>query len=90
MVRSGIAVSDSNENELYVGVLNIWKSSDGGDSFTQLNNWGVREPNLHADIHFLKFYNNELYVGSDGGYFKSNDQGNTFTDFTGNMAIGPL
>ena len=84
-----LAVSDSNENELYVGVLNIWKSSDGGDSFTQLNNWGVRdEAYTHADIHFLKFYNNELYVGSDGGYFKSNDQGNTFTDFTGNMAIG--
>jgi photosystem II stability/assembly factor-like uncharacterized protein len=48
-----LAVSDTNENELYVGVLNIWKSSDGGDSFTQLNNWGVRdEAYTHADIHF--------------------------------------
>ena len=84
-----LAVSDTNENELYVGVLNIWKSSDGGDSFTQLNNWGVRdEAYTHADIHFLKFYNNELYVGSDGGFFKSNDQGSTFNDLTGNMAIG--
>ena len=84
-----LAVSDTNENELYVGVLNIWKSSDGGDSFTQLNNWGVRdEAYTHADIHFLKFYGNELYVGSDGGFFKSNDQGSTFNDLTGNMAIG--
>jgi len=84
-----LAVSDTNENELYVGVLNIWKSSDGGDSFTQLNNWGVRdEAYTHADIHFLKFYENELYVGSDGGFFKSNDQGSTFNDLTGNMAIG--
>ena len=84
-----LAVSDTNEDELYVGVLNIWKSNDGGDSFTQLNNWGVRdEAYTHADIHFLKFYNNELYVGSDGGFFKSDDQGSTFNDFTGNMAIG--
>ena len=84
-----LAVSDTNENELYVGVLNIWKSTNGGDSFIQLNNWSQRnEAYTHADIHFLKFYDNELYVGSDGGFFKSSDQGNTFTDFTGNMAIG--
>jgi len=83
-----MAVSDTNENELYVGVLNVWKTSDGGDSFTKLNNWYVRDAAYtHADIHFLKFYNNELYVGSDGGFFKSTDQGTTFTDFTGDMAI---
>ena len=83
-----MAVSDTNENELYVGVLNVWKTSDGGDSFTKLNNWYTRDAAYtHADIHFLKFYNNELYVGSDGGFFKSSNQGATFTDFTGDMAI---
>lgn len=84
-----LAVSDTNQNELYVGVLNVWKSSDGGDSFTKLNDWSQRNSTYtHADIHFLKFYNGELYVGSDGGFFKSNNQGSTFTDLTGNMAIG--
>ena len=84
-----LAVSDNNENELYVGVLNVWKSSDAGDSFTRLNNWGQRnEAYTHADIHFLKFYDNELFVGSDGGFFKSADQGTTFIDCTGDMAIG--
>lgn len=83
------AVSDTNENELYVGVLNVWKSSDGGDSFVKLNNWYQRnEAYTHADIHFLKFYNSELYVGSDGGFFRSSNQGSTFSDMTGNMAIG--
>ncbi len=83
------AVSDTNENELYSGVLNIWKSNDGGDSFVKLNEWFSRnETYTHADIHFLKFYNNELYVGSDGGFFKSSNQGTTFSDMTANMAIG--
>lgn len=83
-----MAVSDTNENELYVGVLNVWKTSDGGDTFTKLNNWYSRdEAYTHADIHFLKFYNNELYVGSDGGFFKSTNQGTTFSDLTGDMAI---
>ena len=83
-----LAVSDSDENELYVGVLDIWKSSDGGDSFIKLNEWSTRNAAYtHADIHFLKFYNNELYVGSDGGFFKSSNQGSTFEDFTGNMSI---
>ena len=83
------AVSDTNENELYSGVLNIWKSIDGGNSFIKLNEWFSRnETYTHADIHFLKFYNNELYVGSDGGFFKSTNQGSTFSDMTANMAIG--
>ena len=30
------AVSDTNENEIYSGVLNIWKSSDGGNNFIKL------------------------------------------------------
>ncbi|NQX86462.1 MAG: T9SS type A sorting domain-containing protein [Flavobacteriaceae bacterium] len=83
-----LAVSDTNADEIYVGVLNIWKSSNGGDSFTKLNNWYIKDAAYtHADIHFLRFYDNELYVGSDGGFFKSNNGGTTFTDYTEGMAI---
>jgi len=83
------AVSDTNENELYVGVLNIWKSSNGGDSFTKINQWNVRNAAYtHADIHFLRFFDGDLFCGSDGGFFKSTDDGNTFTDLTVGMEIG--
>lgn len=83
-----LAVSDTDENEIYVGVLNVWKSSNGGDSFTKLNSWFTHNAAYtHADIHFLRFYNNELFVGSDGGFFKSNDGGTTFSDFTEGMEI---
>jgi photosystem II stability/assembly factor-like uncharacterized protein len=84
-----VAVSDTDENEIYVGVLNIWKSVNGGDSFSQINEWYTHNASYtHADIHYLRFFNNELLVGSDGGYYKSTNGGVTFTDLTGGMAIG--
>ena len=83
-----LAVSDTDEDEIYVGVLNIWRSQNGGDSFIKLNNWAIRNASYtHADIHFLRFYDNELYVGSDGGFFKSSNSGITFTDYTVGMEI---
>ena len=29
-----MTVSDTNENEVYTGVLNIWKTTDSGTTFT--------------------------------------------------------
>ncbi|HMC00133.1 MAG TPA: T9SS type A sorting domain-containing protein [Flavobacteriaceae bacterium] len=85
-----LAVSDTDENEIYTGVLNIWKSSDGGDSFTKLNSWSApSSPSYtHADIHLLRFYNGELFAGTDGGFYKSSNGGSNFTDLTEGMQIG--
>lgn len=83
-----LAVSDSDEDEIYVGVLNIWKSIDGGDSFVKKNSWFIHNAAFtHADIHLLRYYNNELYTGTDGGFYKSNDGANTFTDLTEGLDI---
>ncbi len=86
-----ITVSDTNVNTVFVGVLNIWKSTDGGDNFIALNNWS--SPNTssytHADIHFLRYYNGVLFAGTDGGIYRSTDDGANFTDLTVNgLAIG--
>ena len=83
-----IGVSNTNENEIYVGCLNVWKSSDGGDSFSQLNQWYSRTDSYtHADIHFIRAFNNGIFVGSDGGIFESLDAGNTFTDLSPGLGI---
>lgn len=83
-----LAVSDSDENEIYVGVLNIWKSTNGGNSFVPINSWFQHNASYtHADIHFLRFFDNELYAGTDGGFFKSSNGGTTFTDYTVGMEI---
>jgi len=83
-----LEVSPTDANELYVGVLDIWKSSDGGDDFTQLNQWFSNTPAYtHADIHTLKFFNNRLFCGSDGGLFASDDGGISFTDYSDGIAV---
>ena len=83
-----LAVSDTDENEIYIGVIDVWKSIDGGNLVTKINNWASHTPSYtHADIHLLRFYNGELYAGTDGGFFKSNDGATTFTDLTEGMEI---
>ncbi|OSY89050.1 hypothetical protein WH52_02820 [Tenacibaculum holothuriorum] len=85
-----LTVSSKNANIVYVGVLNIWKSINGGDSFSKINEWN--QPNsasyTHADIHFLRFINDKFFAGTDGGVYVSNDEGSTFTSLTDNLAIG--
>jgi len=84
-----LAVSDTDENEIYTGVLNIWKSSDSGANFTKVNSWSspFSESYTHADIHLLRFYNGALFAGTDGGFYKSTDGGTNFSDLTAGMQI---
>ncbi|WAC01190.1 hypothetical protein N7U66_13745 [Lacinutrix neustonica] len=88
------AVSDTDENEIYTGVLNVRKgvvsTTTNQASFTKINNWSspASSTYTHADIHFMRFYEGELLVGSDGGFYKSDNAAVSFSDFTGGMQIG--
>ncbi len=70
-----IGVSDTNENEIYTGCLSVYKSIDGGVTY-------VSAAGTHADIHILRFFNNKLYNGNDGGIYLSTNKGTSFTDLT--------
>lgn len=84
-----LTVSSNNADIVYVGVLDIWKSVDGGDDFAKLNDWA--DPNTssytHADIHFMRFIDGKFYAGTDGGIYVSEDEGINFKDLTKNLAI---
>ncbi len=83
-----LAVSTTNENEIYTGVLDINKSTNGGSSFSKINTWYIRNvAYTHADIHLLRFFNGALFAGTDGGFFKSTDKGISFSDLTTGMEI---
>jgi hypothetical protein len=85
-----ITASPTNANEIYTGFLNIYKSVNGGVTMTQVNNWSspYSASYSHADIHFLRYYGNKLFCGSDGGIYVTTNGGTNFTDLTKSMQIG--
>src|SRR5262249_28622650 len=65
------------------GALLLAKTTDGGSSFSQVTNWLAQYslPYVHADFHAGTYdAAGNLFVGSDGGLFKSTDGGAHFTD----------
>jgi len=83
-----LEVSPTNEDLLFTGALNIWNSTNGGATFNQVNEWFTNNTAYtHADIHFIRYFGDTLFVGSDGGLYVSTDNGTTFQDRTGNMEI---
>ncbi len=72
------------------GNLNVFKSTNGGSSFTQLSRWaassqlGSIPQYVHADVHNV-YYNtnagqNRVIVCSDGGVFYSSNGGSNWAD----------
>ena len=84
-----LTVSPIDADLVFVGVLDIWRSDNGGDNFVQKNRWWdhTEASYTHADIHFLRYFNNKLYAGTDGGIYVSPDNANSFTDLTENLNI---
>lgn len=91
-----IAVEPADASKVYVGGVNTWKSSDGGQSFNIVNHWtGCGSPsnaqNVHADKHFLAFQNSTtLFECNDGGLYKSSDGGINWTHLSSGMAISQI
>ncbi|WP_106791535.1 T9SS type A sorting domain-containing protein [Aquimarina sp. Aq78] len=85
-----LTVSDTDANTIFVGCLNIWKSTDGGNNFSAINSWSnpQQASYTHADIHFLRYYDGKLMCGSDGGVYLSENDGGSFTDLTKGLQIG--
>ena len=75
-----LAVNPNNANIIHVGGVNHWISTNGGDSFTCPAKWSHPEKNeyIHADIHDIRYFGNDLWVACDGGVFYSNDAGDNF------------
>lgn len=84
-----IAVDPTDANLVYTAGTNIWKSTDGGVSFAPTSNWNAPGTSayVHADVHKLEFDRGRLFTSCDGGIFRSNDGGNTWTDLSSNLTI---
>ncbi|WP_428743419.1 thrombospondin type 3 repeat-containing protein [Tenacibaculum sp.] len=75
-----IKVDPNDENTVYVGGIDLFKSVNGGTSWNQLSHWygDFGKQNVHADQHGLAFASSSRMVfGNDGGVYFSNNSGTT-------------
>ncbi|QDO93012.1 T9SS type A sorting domain-containing protein [Formosa sediminum] len=75
-----IKVDPTNDEKVYVGGIDAFRSADGGTTWTQLSHWygGFGYPDMHADQHAIAFGtgdSSKMLFGNDGGVFYSSASG---------------
>ena len=89
-----LAVNPTDQYEVVVGGVNVWKSPDGGFSWNIIGHWyGANgTPYVHADIHDLSYTpdGSALYATCDGGIFQTTDGGASWTDKSAGLQIGEI
>ncbi|MBK6545837.1 MAG: T9SS type A sorting domain-containing protein [Saprospiraceae bacterium] len=85
--------SPSNTSILYCGYVVIYKSIDGGKTWTQITNWwnnGNGLPEVHADHHFILNHpskKEELYFCCDGGVYRYHEKTEVWDELVNNLPI---
>ncbi len=84
-----IAVSPTNAADLYVGGLDMYKSTNSGTSWTQISGWASSTFSFfcHADIFDLFCDATYLYCASDGGLYRMTRSTDSWTTLHSNMQI---
>ena len=77
-----IEADPTNDNILYVGGIDLFRSSNSGNAWSQISKWsnnnnlaGLRASIVHADQHAMTFRpgnSNQAIFGNDGGVFYAN------------------
>lgn len=75
--NSALMASQTNANEILLGGLNLWRSTDGGATFTVVSGYRPGPLNMHVDNQDFRAYGNEYWISTDGGMYRSTDFFNT-------------
>jgi hypothetical protein len=77
-----LAVNPQDDNTYFLGGVTLWKDGQTEQPEQIAYNFGFGGFDLyvHSDIHTFEFApNGDWYIGTDGGVFKSTDNGVTYT-----------
>lgn len=98
--NSYITVDPSDAKKVYIGTRDLYKSNDGGRTWTNLTrNWkkffskyefSPSAASTHSDQHALAFSPanpNIIYIGNDGGLSRSQDGGESFESLNATLAL---
>ena len=80
-----IEVNPTNANQVFTGGVDLFRSANRGDNWTQIAHWygGFGYPYVHADQHNMAFKpgsGTDILFSNDGGIYLSQNAGNTFAD----------
>jgi photosystem II stability/assembly factor-like uncharacterized protein len=94
------AINPNNSDEILLGGVNTWKSTDGGSNWFLNNFWTSfqsQNPNqvqvVHADKHFIAFHprvNRLVYECNDGGLYVSTNSGVNWQDISNGLGISQI
>lgn len=91
-----IDIDPGNADNVFVGGVNGWYSTDAGVSWNNMNQWSDNLPGVsvvHADKHWLQFHplvNGRLFECNDGGIAYSDNPANSnglWVDITNGLEI---
>lgn len=84
-----ICVNPNNVNEVHIAGIICWKSVNGGASFEAETEWYYPNPTgyNHADVHALEWVKSTIYSGTDGGIYKSINNGDDWIDLSKGIGI---
>lgn len=89
-----IAIDPTDEDVVYTGGVNVFKSTNAGVSWDCVAHWvgSSTAASVHADHHWLQFspVNNNLYDCNDGGLYYTANGGNTFTEISDSLGISQI
>ncbi len=77
-------VGHFSENLVLAGGVQLMRTTNGGATWTE-----VTDPDLHVDYHVIRWSadGTKVYVGNDGGWMHSSDQGLNWTSTTNVVPI---
>lgn len=95
-----LEVDPANEKTMYIGSRDVFRSTDGGVSWTNLTQSFTQDSfgfsytpfiaKAHPDQHGFAFVPgspNQFYIGNDGGLYKTVDGGNSFQSLNSSLTL---
>lgn len=68
-----IVASDTDPDRILIGGLNLWRSDNGGVTFSSVAGYVGGPLSIHVDMQDFRLVNSTCWITTDGGIYKSGD-----------------
>jgi photosystem II stability/assembly factor-like uncharacterized protein len=89
-----LAVDPTNANTVYIGTRDVYKSTNGGSTWTNLtkanlnSNTTYDQALAHPDQHAIAFASSgTIYIGNDGGIYRTTNGGTSFQSLNQTLSL---